>query len=176
MATDVAAKKGKRDTYANVGFGYVLMSAANTLTFAQIQFAVGIFQGVALLLHRILWYPSNTLCRELVAATDQCEFAITTSNRLSAIVDTSEPAVVALHRFIGIGAGVERFSLPIITDFTQLPGGGKLMPANPVYVGLGSTGFAAAVFLRCVLEFTFLELTSQDYLELIQAQYPANIA
>lgn len=176
MAENLVAKKAKKDSYANIGYGTVTMSAANTLTFSQIQFAVGLFQGIAILLHRVLWYPTNTSCREMVAATDDMQLAITTSNRLTAIADVAEPAVVALKRIIGVGVAVEPWTLPLVTDYTMLPGGGKLIPANPIYLAMVTVGAVAASAAKAHLEFTFVELQAADYLELIQAQYPANIA
>lgn len=176
MASDLVAKKGKRDQYANIGYGVVTMSAANALTFSQIQFAVGLFQGIAILLHRVLWRPTSTSIRELVAASDALYLALTTSNRLANIVDLSEPAIVAALSLIGKGVATENQELPLISDFTMLPGGGKLIPANPIYVAAFTEGAAAASSIRCQMEFTFVELSAADYLELIQSQYPANIS
>jgi hypothetical protein len=172
----IASKKGKRDQYANVGYGAVTMSGANVLTFSQIQFAVGIFQGIALVLHRIQWFPGVATIREIVTAADDFQMALVTSNRLTAIMDLSEPAIITAKRLAGIAAAIGSYELPFISDFSSLPMGGKLIPANPIYLAANSAGFAAAGTLRCVLEFTFLELSGTDYLELLQAQYPANIA
>lgn len=176
MAVDLPAKKGKKDAYANVAYGSVTHSAANTLTFSQIQFAVGLFQGVAILLHRILWYPGAATIREIVAVTDDLQMALVTSNKISAILDLREPAVIAAKRIVGVGTAVEPRELPLVTDFCLLPGGGKLMPANPVYLASASNGFAAVQNVTICMEFTFLELQASDYLELIQSQYPANVA
>lgn len=176
MAETIPAKKGKKDAYANLAFASVTHSAANTLTFQQIQFAVGLFQGIAILLHRVLWFPSAAAYREIVAATDDLQMAITTSNRISAILDMREPAVIVAERVIGMGAEIAQLHSPIISDFTSLPQGGKLMPANPVYIASAANGFAAVQNVTCAMEFTFIELSPADYLELIQSQYPANVA
>jgi hypothetical protein len=176
MAETISAKKGKKDQYANVAYGNIAMSAANTLTFAQILFAVGLFQGVAIILHRVLWFPGANAIRELVAATDDLQLALTTSNRLTGITAVREPAILAIKHIIGVGAGVERQELPLISDFQMLPGGGKLIPANPLYFAMTSGGFVSAQGAMVQLEFTFIELAAADYLELIQSQYPANIA
>lgn len=176
MADTIAARKGKKDAYANLAYASVTHSAANTLTFSQIQFAVGLFQGIALLLHRVFWFPGAATLREVVTVADDLQMAITTSNRISAILDMRDPAVIVSKRLIGIGVAVEPREIPMISDFTALPGGGRLMPANPVYLASAATGFAAAQNVTCCMEFTFVELQAADYLELIQSQYPANVA
>jgi hypothetical protein len=168
--------QGKVDAYANKAFGELTLSAANTLTFAQIQMGVGLFQGTALIVHRIKWSPHKATCRELVAATDSLYMALTTSNRLASIYDVSEPAIIDRKAVIGVGADVALIELPFVSDFTSLPSGGKLVPANPLWVAGVTDGFAAAAVLRVEIEFTFVELKSDQYLELLQALYPANIS
>jgi len=170
------AKSGMGDKYANVAYGIVTMSAANTLTFAQINMGMGIFQRTAMLLHRVLMYPTLASCREVVAATDEMQIALTTSNRVSSISDILDPAVVCCQRVVGVGVAVEPWNLPLISSFTDLPSGGKLIAGNPIYCAMQTTGAAAASICRFQLDFTFVELSDTDYLELVQAQYPANIA
>lgn len=170
------ARKTKADAYANKGYGVVTMSAANTLTFSQIQFGVGLFQGIAILLHRVLWSPTSTSLRELVAATDSLTMALTTSNRLTALNDVAEPAIVSMKYLVAIGVATASYELPLVTDYTSLPGGGKLIPANPLWVAANTAGAVAASVLRAELEFTFVQLADREYLELIQTMFPANIS
>ncbi len=167
--------KTSKDAYANVAFGTVTQSAANTLTFGQVQMGVGLFEGKAMLIHRIKYRPTSTALREIVTNADRIIVGLTTSNRLSAIFDVADPAIIDQKDIVGIGVGVEPYQLPLVTDFTMLPGGGKLVPANPLWVACMSQGFAAAAILRVDLEFTFVELSPQDYLEVIQSMFPANV-
>lgn len=174
MANGVAAK-GQKDKYANVAYGIVAQAVINTLTFNQIQLAVGLFQGVAMLLHRILWMPYGGTLREIVAATDSMQLALTSSNRLAAIGDITDPAIIAQMQVWGVGVAVANEKIPYISDFSTLPGGGKLVAANPIYLAITTGGFAAVATCRVQLDFTFIELSDRDYLEVIQAQFPANV-
>jgi hypothetical protein len=176
MANGISAKKTKSDMYANVAFGNVTLSGVDTLTFSQIQMAVGLFQGVAMLLSRVLWYPSMGTIRQVVAATDSLTMALTSSSRLTDIDDTSDPAILTMRKVVGVGVNTEPFVFPLISDFSTLPGGGKLMSCNPIYLACDTGGFASAAVLRAQLDFTFVELSATDYLELIQSQYPASIS
>lgn len=165
----------KPDKFANVAYADVSSSAIDTLTFEPIRFAVGIFQGVGLILHRILYYPSMGALRELVAATDALQMALTTSNRLTSIVDVSESAIIDRRSLAGIGVAVDSIELPFISDFTGLPGGGKILPSNPFFAAVKTAGAAAPSRVYFQLDFTFVELADKDYIELIQSMLPSNI-
>lgn len=171
-----SVKKAKSDAYANVAFALCTMTAADTLTFKQIQMAVGLFQGVAMVIHRIKYYPTVASLRQLVANTDQLYLAITSSNRLASISAMNDPAIIDLTQLVSIGVAVERYVLPITSDFTNMPGGGKIVAANPLWVGMMSGGFAVAAECNVQIEFTFASLSDSDYLEIIQSQFPANIS
>jgi hypothetical protein len=169
-------KSAITDKYSNVAFATVTLSAANTLTFNQILMGTGVFAGVALLINRILWNPTVTSLREIVAATDDLTMALVSSNRLATIFDATDPSVLAQKRLVGIGVAVERYELPLISDFSTLPGGGKLIPASPLWMAGHTSGAAAASVIRCQLDFTFIQLEAADYLELMQSTYPANVS
>lgn len=174
--SDVAVgRKVKKDAYSNIAFGAVTMSAANTLTFSQLSISVGLFQGVAMLIHRILWFPTTAAVREIVAATDALYIALTVSNRVAAINDATDPSIIGLYHKIGVGVAVEPATLPWQTDFSRLPMGGRLIPANPLFIAAHSAGFGAAATVRAQLDFTFVQLGDADYLELLQSMYPISV-
>lgn len=175
MPATPIASKGSKDQYANVAYTLVNQTAANTLIFQSIQMAVGLFQGIAMILHRIYYMPFVAAMREIVAATDSMTLAITSSNRLAVIQDSNDPAIIDSIRWSAIAVPVANWETPVIRDFTSLPGGGKLIAANPIYAGMMSSGFGAVQGAAIKLEFTFVELNDRDYMELIQAQFPANV-
>lgn len=167
--------KVKKDIYPNRAMSSVTQTAANTITFEQINFGVGIFQGVALVLHRVEYMPDGAALNELAAFGDTWDMGLTTSNLL-ADLQAFDPAVISMKRMLAIGAAVEPFELPLITDFTTMPGGGLILPPNPLFMCVDSLGNAAAHGTIFQLYFTFVELADKDYIELIQSQLPANIA
>lgn len=175
MSDVSSAKRTKRDMYSNIALTSVTMSAANTLTFAQLQIAVGMFQGVGMLIHRVLWYPHTTAMREIVASTDALFMALVTNNRLTSIENILDPSVVSLASIVGIGVAVESKHLPIISDFSNLPEGGKLIPANPLFIAASSGGFVSAALVRALIDFSFVSLADKDYLELMQSMYPVQV-
>lgn len=154
------------------------MSAANTLTFAQIQFGVGLFQGVAAVVHRLEWFLPLAQLTEIAAGTDEVELALCNRDDL-ANLDPDNQSVLSKKALTGIttGAVVSEWiqEQPLVNEFSDMPGGGLIIPANPIYVGMDTVGFAAAGICDLVFYLTFRQLTDAEYVELIQTIMPANI-
>lgn len=170
----MAAGSTKTDKFSNRAFATVSQTVINTLTFESVRFAVGLFQGVGLILHKVHYYPDNNTVREVVTAADYIEFGLTTSNRLTSL-DPLDQAVIGLRRVVGVAATVAPWYNPVEIDFSQLPEGGILLPANPLYIAIQTGGFAGLGLCRAQLFLTFKTLSDQDYLELLQTMLPSNI-
>lgn len=170
----MATGKTTADKFANRALATVTQTAINTLTFEPVRFAVGLFQGVGLILHKVHYYPDNNTVRELVAATDYIEFGITTTNRVTSL-DPLDQAIIGLKRITGVGATVAPWTNPIEIDFTTLPEGGLILPANPLYIAVQTGGYAGVALVRAQVFVTFKSLSDQDYLELLQTMLPSNI-
>lgn len=173
-----AKKRTVADLYPNRAFETVIQSAADTLTFSQIQFGVGLFQGVAAIIHRIEWFPDDTTMDLLNATNEFMEFALTNRDDLSSIRPTSQN--VLAHKSIhvsgfGTPANAQILATPFISDFSKLGGGGLIIPSNPLYIGMDSTNLGAVGRLDCVVYLTFKELSDAEYVELIQTIMPANL-
>lgn len=173
-----AKKKTIVDLYPNRAFETVVMSAADALTFSQVQFGVGLFQGVAAIIHRIEWFLSDNSIRELLADTDSLEVALTNRDDLTSIRPVSQN-VLAYKNRIALAAGTPgnciHITSPLVSDFSQLGGGGLIIPANPLYIGMDTEGAAAASRVDAVIYLTFKELADSEYVELIQTIMPANL-
>lgn len=164
----------KKDEYADRAISSILMSAANTLTFEKVQFAVGVFQGVGIVIHSLEFHPGVASYREIVANTDYMTLALCATDRLANIVD-DDPAIIATTTVVGMGASVEPLIRPIRISFTDLPGGGYIAAPNPLFIAMMTNGFVAAGSAYFRMYFTFIELSDAQYIELIQAQLPANV-
>ncbi len=171
-------RKTVADLYPNRAFESIVMSAANTLTFSQVQFGVGLFQGVAAIIHRIEWSLSGASILELQANTDSLSLALTNRDDMSAILPTSQNVLASKQIKVnvsGTAAVTHLVELPMISDFSDLGGGGLIVPANPLYIGMVTAGAAAASAVDAVIYLTFKELKDAEYVELIQTIMPANL-
>lgn len=157
------AKATIRDSFANVGYASVVETAANTLTFAEIQTNVSVFEKTAWVLHRIEWYLLAATKALLVAADDLFTMGLTASRSLTAL-GLNESTVIDLLTF---QYGDQVMGQPLIRDFSNLPGGGKIIPARPLFCALKGTSVAAAGSVNCRFLFTMREVTPEDYYNLL---------
>ena len=162
------------DLYTNRALVDLTMTAANTLSFTQVRFAVGLFQGVALVISRIEYFVTESGLRELAAVTDSLEFGITLRDDLVTI-DPSNLSVLTQYKIVAMGAGTEVFEMPFISHFENLPEGGMLVPANPLFFAVATAGAAAATRVRGVIYYRFKTLSDKEYLEILQNILPGNV-
>ena len=168
----------KKDEFVNRALETVTMSATNTMTFQEINFAVGMFQGVGLLIHEVRYYIARTSVIQLIATTDEIQLAMSTSNQVGNLT-MDEPELFAATQLNvtdhGTAAAATVIEMPIRHDFTNLPGGGFIIPANPVYAAMSSVGCTSALVAYVELLFTFKQLSDKDYIELMQSRIHANV-
>jgi len=157
--------KAGADRYANVGYGTVTESAANTLTFSEINTNVSIFDRVAWVIQRIEWYFPAATRALLLAADDLLEMALCSSDKITTL-GLNNPSVIDVYRF-QFGDVVP--GMPIIRDWSMLPGGGKIITPKPLFVGGKGTSIAGAGTYQCRFLFTVVELSDADALELLHA-------
>lgn len=166
------AKTVKKDKYANVAYGTVTESAMNTLTFSQIETGISIFEKTAWVIHRILWYFSPTQIILLNAADDEIRMAFVLSSKITELMlgDVAVVDLVSLHLFIdGVPAASHMYEVPLIRDFTNLPGGGLIVPPRPVYLAVQGISLDTPLEISARIYFTHLDLSTEDYWELVEA-------
>lgn len=160
-----------KDNFPSVLIEDITMSAANTLTFSEVQVGLNLFDKVGLIMHRIEYFFGLATYDELAANADFVQIALTSSNSLGslgsnerALIDKLEIDCIAS----GAPANLNIIQAPFVKDWSGLPGGGLLIPPKPLYVGMTSVGFAAAGTGYARMYFTLKKLSDADYLELVE--------
>lgn len=169
----MAEKKKAADQFANIAYLSVTESAANTLTFAQLQMATMMMDAkYALIIHRAEWFIGDLA--SLNSSTDRINIALTLTDRITDIGDQSQPEVLFYQRIarfdLGAAATGNFVDFPKSRDFTNLPGTGILVPADRLYIGIQGAGAAAAMQVNMRLYYTVKELETADYWDLIEAR------
>jgi hypothetical protein len=166
------AVKLSTDKWANIAYLSVTESAANTLTFAQLQLANNLLsEKAAVIVHRAEMTFDDT---QLNSTGDYIDIALTVSDRITNIADLSQPEILYYYSRqradFGTAANCVLKDFPILLDFTTLPGGGLLVPADRLYIGIKGTGCAGASKAVSRLYYTVMPLKTEDYWELIEAR------
>lgn len=162
-------KKKLTDEYANKFYGQVVESAANTLTFEQIQVNMSFRERVGFILHRLEWYPSLASMILLVDAVDEIKMALVASQNISSL-GLDNPAVIdslTLNKHVATAVGFELYDRPFIRDFSMLPGGGMLIIPNTLFLAAQGTSLTAASSIECRAFYTPIDLDDTSYADII---------
>lgn len=165
-----AAKKSQ-DNYANKFYGKCVESAANTLTFAEINTAINLQSRVAWIIHRLEWYLANATIALVTATGDTIHGALTSSNKMTAL-GLDNAGVLDLFDLTEInasGVGFEQYQYPLVRDFTTMPGGGLIVPPRPLYVAVQGVSLASAATIELRGYYTSIDLADSDYYDLLDA-------
>ncbi|MBA7705121.1 hypothetical protein ES703_113945 [subsurface metagenome] len=160
------------DKYVNKAYAKVIQTVINTLTFSEIHTGLAMFEKVAWIIHRILWFPGGTTYAEMVAPTDSMGMAVVGNDKMS-VLDLSDQAVYDLAYINvaewGTPANASLVHRPFVRDFTGLPGKGLIVPPRPIYMAFITEGFAAVAQAAVRIEFTYKKLKAEEYWELVEA-------
>lgn len=161
------------DKWANIGAITVTESAANTLTFQKLESGVSLFEKVAWVIHRIE-YRFTASMTVFADEGDILNVALTANNNMTDITDISNPGIIDFRRFQKFEDGTPATSFfwwfPCVVDFSTLPGGGLIVPPNPLYLAGHGTGLASASTTKCRFYYTTQELKPDEYWELVEAR------
>lgn len=162
----------KADKFANIANLIVTETAANTLTFEQLQTGAGVFEKVALLIHRIEYVLTTAVLNLLLANDDLLEVAWCTSNQITGLAKDKAEVIDQLvvdGILSGTSANRSHYFMPVVHDFSNLPGGGIIYPAPNIYLAIEGTSLASAAFCRSCMYFSYVTLAGEDFWELVQA-------
>lgn len=159
-----------KDKYVNKAFAQVTESAANTLTFSQLSTGGQLFQKKAWIINRIEWFWT---ARAVLAATaDYLQAALTSSNKMVGL-GLDDPAVIDMMEWhcllTGTGGNLDMYEQPSIRDFTNLPGGGLIIPGYPIFIAANGASLASAQTVSARIYFTLIDLKADEYIELVEA-------
>lgn len=159
-----------KDVFVNQAYLEVVESAPNTLTFNQLLTGISIYEKVGWLISR-LDYTFGMLPTNFGASGDAVSFGLCVSNQITG-VGVNQSAVIDHNNFtrIDMGTAASGFYIrtPITKDFSDLPGGGLLVPPNPVFLYVVGTALTAAVTIQARMFYTVKTLKVEDFWELVE--------
>lgn len=159
----------KTDQFANKFYGKVIESAANTLTFAEIQTNVDVFAKKAWILNKLEWYLNGSMTGVMNSNGDAVKLALCSSNKAAAL-SLSDAGVIDLLEYkmeLATSVGLFIKAEPLQREFNNMPGGGLIIAPRPLYIAVQGSGCASAVTVEARGYFTALDLSADEYLELV---------
>lgn len=167
------AVKKVTDKFANYAAMTIVETAANTFTSSKFQFPFSIMDKMGLIIQRVE-YDLTNFTGAFAATGDALVFGLAVNATIVDVDDPSDPLLVdsARIRRSDFGAAASGIALhfPIVKDFTNLQGGGLLVAPNPLYAFIKGISAGAAGTLAIRLFYTYLELATEDYWQLVESR------
>jgi hypothetical protein len=158
------------DVFVNQAYLSLTESAANTLTFSKLETGISIHEKVGWLISRID-YSTGIDSSNFGASGDSVAFGMSTSDAIAAAT-LAESAVIDYNSIVrldwGTAASGGTLRQPFQKDFSNLPGGGILVPPNPLYLWCKGTALTSAMVLVARMFYTVRQLKTEDFWELVE--------
>lgn len=174
----MAVKQSAQDKFAQIAAIGVPQSAANTLTFARLDVIAGAQLGkqkYGMVLHKCETYVPPSAFADFTADTDFIQWGLSIGDNIAAL-SLYDPAVLHFRSvtsgLVATAAGTARqfVETVYVDDFSSLPGGGIIISADRLYGFVDSGGLANAHTLTLRLYYTMMELSTEDYWELVESR------
>lgn len=161
-----------KDQWAQIAYLAVSESAANTLTFNGLSVFSNVLSQRAMIIHRAEYSFAVGAFADIDADQDGIKYGLAGDDGI-ATISLDDPTVYDYNFLIRLDAGTAAsaniLQAVIPKDFTALPGGGLLVPADRLYLFVQGNTLTAAVAAFVRVWFTLVDLSAQEYLELAQA-------
>ena len=159
-----------KDIYCNQAYLTVTESGANTLTFNQLLTSISIYEKIGWIIAR-MEYKLTIDATDFAATDDAVQFGISTSDQIASIEMDNSPVIDTNEvRRTDLGTAANGLILisPIVKNFSDLPGGGIIVPPNPIYIFVKGYTAPNAFVIKARMFYTVKQLKTEDYWELVE--------
>lgn len=167
------ASKSIAGEYVSLAILTGVESAANTLTFEKLESGISIYDHVGWVLSRVEWRLTGGTLALFNGTGDALSSALLMSDKPTSLVD-DDPAIYVKRAWtrldFGTAANARIESTTWVDDYSNLPGGGLLVLPTPLYLGLQGSGLTGAATVYAKLFFKSIDMSNEDYFNLVQAR------
>ena len=164
-----------KDRFANRFAMTLTTPAGGALTITEIPTNVNVFSRTAFIIHKLEYILNYASYDQIVAAADQICVGLVSSINVASILDNiawvHDPSVIDVMEVCadlhGAAANMNIRQSPIVHDFGDMPGGGLLVSARPLYMAIQANSIAGAV--QCFVRgwYTQIEMKDDEFIELV---------
>lgn len=167
------------DRFGNYYKVSVSTSAADTLTFQEWPTGYSIKDGYGFIIHKIKYRVSTvylamftTDLDYLIAGVCTNNLALTAALLRPGVSDSIIDTLVISKRLL-TDVGFVYTDEDHIHDFTNEPGGGKLVAPKPLYLVVHSFGLSQVIAVQFDITYTMVKLSEPLYRELYESMNPS---
>jgi len=167
----------KTDEFGNF-YRQTITGGSDAVAFAQWQTGYSIADLICFVIHKIRWRPNPTAVGYPNAQSDRMTFALTSREDLSgldleAAVQDSVLASGSRQLILASAVGQALVDPDITVDFTNEPGGGRLIAPRPLFFASYGQGLGGALVYNVEICYTMVSVTDALYRELWQSMNPS---
>jgi len=152
------------DRFANVFSVELTLSAANTVTFVELNFGIQLRDRLAIVIDQMFVKVSESTLALMTANSDRIVATLTNSDQITDISDFNDRRNLVVTDLIrqdfGTAASGQLIKMPVVTEFNPP------MIALPtrLFLGGSSGGLASAIVIQVRLHFRTVPITSEQML------------
>ena len=153
------------DRFANILMAEVVESGANTLTFKEILTGISLGMGIGMIIDQIDYWPPTNMGAQLVATIDRIRMGFTVSDSITEL-NADDRSIIHMVEFHSGGAAAvpQIHTNPIPFQFFP-----PIIRASPrLFLAIEGESIAAAVTAQARMYFRYIDLSTQEYLELAE--------
>lgn len=149
----------------------------NAVTWTEWVTGYSIKDGYAFILHKVKYRFTNGNITSLDANADALSAAISTNNSLTLSdmqlgINSSLLDSCRVFYKVATAVGVALSEFEFIHDFTNEPGGGRIVAPKPLYIGVGAGNLGSTPSCSMEIVYTMVKLNQEVYRELYESMNP----
>lgn len=167
------APAAKKDIFTNRASISVSETAINTMSFSKLETGVSIFEKMAFVVSRIEYrYDPFAWNINSLSSADELSFGWVRDQQL-ATFPHDDPSIIdhgnLSNVLSGVAANLAMHHMPVVHDYSTLPGGGLIIPSAPLYLAILGTGATVVNTVSSLMYFTTKALKPEEYWELVES-------
>lgn len=159
-----------KEKYVNQAYLSVTESAPATLTYSKLETGVSIYEKVGWLISR-MDYNFSIYDTDFAVKDDSLEYGIAASDQMATIYLINNAVIdYNVFRRVDYGTAASGFGerQPFTKSFADLPGGGLLIPPNPIYIFAVGNSTPNAITVQARMFYTVVQLKADEFWELVE--------
>ncbi len=158
------------DRFANVFTAEVTNSAANALTFTEMNFGITLRDRVAIVIDTLYFYVSAVTLQQMTTLSDSITCALSVSDQVTDLNDLADRRILAMKSLtrvdFGTAAGGQLIENPMDISFAPP----LIALPNRMFFGVDTVGLASASVTQLRMHFRTVSITQdQQLVEVLEA-------
>jgi len=152
------------DRFANVFNATLDMTAANAVSFAQLNFGVSLRDRIGIVIDQLFWFPGAATLGEMTTNLDRIIMAITLSDQITSIADLSDNRIIFVEELqrldFGTAAAATVIKKPIVSEFAPP----IIVLPTRMFLAMDSVGLASAGHVDLRMHYRTVSISAETQL------------